>query len=66
MSNNMSNKVCDEITYPFPNFNGTTVEVLEWISNFIPPCDVCNDLSMLELKLIHVSNGPRVTDPQKM
>ena len=25
----------DEITYPFPNFNGATVEVLEWISNFI-------------------------------
>ena len=25
----------DEITYPFLNFNGATVEVLEWISNFI-------------------------------
>ena len=25
----------DEITYPFPNFNGTTVEVWEWISNLI-------------------------------
>ena len=25
----------DEITYPFPNFNGATVEVWEWISNFI-------------------------------
>ena len=25
----------DEITYPFPNFNGYTVEVWEWISNFI-------------------------------
>ena len=25
-----------EITYPFPNFNGATVEVWEWISNFIP------------------------------
>ena len=24
-----------EITNPFPNFNGTTVEVREWISNFI-------------------------------
>ena len=29
-------KVCDEITYPIPNFNGATVEVWEWISNFIP------------------------------
>ena len=25
-----------EITYPFPNFNGYTVEVWEWLSNFIP------------------------------
>ena len=24
----MSSKVCDEINYPFPNFNGT-IEVLE-------------------------------------
>ena len=28
--------VWDEITYPFPNFNGTVFEVWEWISNFIP------------------------------
>ena len=27
---------CDYITYPFPNFNGCTVEVWEWTSNFIP------------------------------
>ena len=26
----------DEITHPFPNFNGCTVEVWESISNFIP------------------------------
>ena len=32
----MPGKVWDEITYPFPNFNGCTVEVWEWISNFIP------------------------------
>ena len=25
----------DEITYPSPDFNGGTVEVWEWISNFI-------------------------------
>ena len=24
------------ITYPFPNFNGCTIELWEWISNFIP------------------------------
>ena len=32
----LSSKVQDEITNPFPNFNGCTVEVWEWISNFIP------------------------------
>ena len=26
----------NEITYPFPYFNGTTNEVWEWISNLIP------------------------------
>ena len=26
----------DGITYPFPNFNGCTTGVREWISNFIP------------------------------
>ena len=29
-------EVWDEITYPFPNFNGATVEVCKWIYNFIP------------------------------
>ena len=29
-------KFWDEITYPFPNFNGAVVEVLEWIVDFIP------------------------------
>ena len=31
----MSSKVWDEITCPFPNFSGCTVEVWEWISTFI-------------------------------
>ena len=30
----------DEITCPFLNVNGATVEVWEWISNFIPPFTV--------------------------
>ena len=34
--NHMPSKMWDEITYPFPNFNGSTVEVCEWISYFIP------------------------------
>ena len=32
----MPSKVCDEITYPFPNFIRCTVDVSEWIGNFIP------------------------------
>ena len=28
-------KMWDEITYPCPNINGCTVEVCEWITNFI-------------------------------
>ena len=31
----MPSKRWDEITYPFPNFNGPIVEVWEWISSFI-------------------------------
>ena len=29
------NKVWDKITYPITNFNGFTVEIWEWVSNFI-------------------------------
>ena len=36
ISNYIHYKVWGEITYPFPNFHGKTVEVWEWISNFIP------------------------------
>ena len=28
-------EVWDEITYPFTNFNGATVEVWEWINDFV-------------------------------
>ena len=35
ISNHMPNNVWDEIIYPFPNFNGATIEVWEWTSNFI-------------------------------
>ena len=34
VSNLVSSKVWDEITYPFPKFNGCTTEVWEWINNF--------------------------------
>ena len=33
-SNYIHYKLWDGITYPFPNFNGATVEVWEWISDF--------------------------------
>ena len=35
LSNHIPSKVWDEMTYPFPNFNGATVEVWKEISNFI-------------------------------
>ena len=35
ISNYTHYKVRDEIPYPFPNFNGATVEVWESICNFI-------------------------------
>ena len=30
----MPSNVQDEMTYPFPNFIGCTVEVWEWVSSF--------------------------------
>ena len=35
ISNHMPSKVWAGITYPFQNFNGCTVAVCEWLSNFI-------------------------------
>ena len=29
------NKVWDEITYPFSNFNDAVIQVWEWVSSFI-------------------------------
>ena len=53
----MCRKSVDEITYPFPNFNGAAIEVWKWISNFIPQFTghAIDYLSMLRLKLNHVS-----------
>ena len=36
ISNYTHYKMWDEITHPYPNFNGATIKVWEWISNFIP------------------------------
>ena len=52
---------CGMKLYPFPNFNSATetVEVWEWISNFIPDLTGCVYLSMLGLDWIHLSKrGP--------
>ena len=54
IGNHMSSKIWGEITYPFPNCNGCTLEIWEWISNLISHYDWCNFLSMLELKLNHI------------
>ena len=35
-TNYIYNKVWDEITHPFSNFNTFTIEVWEWISNLLP------------------------------
>ena len=32
----MHGKVWDDIIYPFPNFNGSTIEVWDGIIDFIP------------------------------
>ena len=56
----MPNKVLDEITYPFPNINGCTVEVWKMDKLFHHAIyNECNYLFMLELELIPVSKrGP--------
>ena len=50
----------NQIAYSFLNFNGATVEVQEWVNNFIPYfIEAWDNLSMLGLKVIRVSKrGP--------
>ena len=45
----------DEITYPFLNFKGATVEVEEWISNSIP--HFTGRVITYTFKLNHVSKS---------
>ena len=54
ISNHISSKVWDEITYPFLNLNSCIVDVWEWINNFIPHF-LKDCLLMLRLRLIHNS-----------
>ena len=54
----MPNKGWNEISYPFPNVNSETVEVYEWLGNFIPPIKM-DVILILGLKWNHVSKkGP--------
>ena len=59
ISNHIPSKMWDEITYPFTNFNRCTIQVREWVHNFIP-CFIMdfNYSSMPGFKLIHV--GKRI------
>ena len=45
--------------YPFPNFNSCTVEVWEWISNFVPYFSELVGITVLGLRLNHIrKRGP--------
>ena len=45
-----------EMTFPFPNFNGCSVEIWDWIITFTPTRYLtCHYLSMLGLKLRHAA-----------
>ena len=68
ISNQIPNKVLDQIACPFPAFNGCTIEVFPsnkkfesvWIMDeVIHPTlyNECDNLSMLGLKLFHVCKG---------
>ena len=35
INNHIHQKLFDEITYPFPIFNGAVVDICEWINNLI-------------------------------
>ena len=56
ISNYIQYKVRDDISHPFLNLNGATVEVWEWVKCFHHTLYwACDYLSMLGLKLIHVN-----------
>ena len=60
ISNYINCNVCEEITSPFPNFNGAAVEVWEWINNVVLYfAGYVIAYYMLGSKLIHVNKrGP--------
>ena len=63
--NYIHDKVCDEITYPFPNFNNATFEVWEWISKFIPAHYLAYVIPYNYRKTSHISRilvGNKIVD----
>ena len=60
----MLSKVWDDITYPFINFNGCTVEVKEWIINFTPHYNGCDYVSILGINSKKMSK--RASGEQKI
>ena len=61
MSNHMSSKGWYEITYPYPNFNGCTVEVWDWINDFLPYILMGVIHAGIELNNVRKSNPPPPT-----
>ena len=53
ISNHIPSKMWDEITYPFPNITGPTIEVWEWIGSSIP------HLIMNVITYPHWDKGPQ-------
>ena len=73
ISRHIHYKVWDEITYSFPNFNGGTVEVWEWISNFIPhfighliTYSCCESMSLFRLQWVKVCYNQNLPAYRKM
>ena len=61
-SNYIHYKVWGEITWSFPNFNAATIQVREWITNFIPHIIGHVITYLCWIKLIHVSKrSPRAS-----
>ena len=58
ISKHIHYKVWDKITYLFPNFNGCTVEVWEWMRNFMPhitnPCWDWNETMLVKYAPIQI------------
>ena len=57
ISNHIPSILWDEITYSFPNLNGCTVEVWEWISNHILRIETENTLRITDTTICFEPHG---------